>query len=107
MYLSGSQIVSLLRGSIAERSGVRVGHRIIEINGTSTVRMEHANIVQHLCSIVGDVCVCVCACVCMCVCVCAPSYSQVVLPSSDSPADNAPAHVQTDNRTGPAGIPLE
>ncbi len=74
----GCQIESLLRGSIAERTGVRVGHRIIEINGTSTVGMQHADIVQLLCSIVGDVrfvymCTCVCVCVyvhvCLCVCV--------------------------------------
>lgn len=50
-----SQICSLVRGSIAERSGVRVGHRIIDINGTSTVGMQHSDIVHLLSSTVGDV----------------------------------------------------
>ena len=44
-----------MRGSIAERSGVRVGHRIIEINGTSTVGMQHEGVVHLLSSTVGDV----------------------------------------------------
>ena len=44
-----------MRGSIAERSGIRVGHRIIEINGTSTVGMQHAETVHLLSSTVGDV----------------------------------------------------
>uniref|UniRef100_A0A8C5V2Q5 Amyloid beta protein binding family A member 3 n=1 Tax=Microcebus murinus TaxID=30608 RepID=A0A8C5V2Q5_MICMU len=35
---------SLLRGGIAERGGVRVGHRIIEINGQSVVATPHARI---------------------------------------------------------------
>ena len=49
------QICSLTRGSIAERCGLRVGHKIIEINGTSTVGMKHADIVHLLSSTVGDV----------------------------------------------------
>ena len=49
------QICSLVRGSIAERSGVRIGHRIIDINGTSTVGMRHADVVHLLTSTVGDV----------------------------------------------------
>lgn len=50
-----SQICSLWRGSIAERSGIRVGHRIIEINGTSTVGISHEEIVHMLSTTVGDV----------------------------------------------------
>ncbi|NP_001087166.1 amyloid beta (A4) precursor protein-binding, family A, member 2 L homeolog [Xenopus laevis] len=34
-------ICSLMRGGIAERGGVRVGHRIIEINGQSVVATAH------------------------------------------------------------------
>lgn len=49
------QVVSLIRGTIAERSGIRVGHCIIEINGTSTVGMEHADVVHMLSTTVGDV----------------------------------------------------
>ncbi len=49
------QITSLIRGSIAERSGIRVGHHIIEINGTSTVAMDHDDIVHLLSCTVGDV----------------------------------------------------
>nr|XP_004654991.2 amyloid-beta A4 precursor protein-binding family A member 3 isoform X2 [Jaculus jaculus] len=41
-------ICSLLRGGVAERGGVRVGHRIIEINGQSVVATPHARIVQLL-----------------------------------------------------------
>lgn len=37
-----------MRGGIAERGGVRVGHRIIEINGQSVVAMAHDKIVQNL-----------------------------------------------------------
>lgn len=42
------QICSLLRGGAAERGGVRVGHRIIEVNGQSVVAMPHARIIQLL-----------------------------------------------------------
>ena len=49
------QVYSLERGSIAERSGIRVGHRIIEINGTSTVGLGHDEIVYLLSTTVGDV----------------------------------------------------
>ncbi|XP_036874080.1 amyloid-beta A4 precursor protein-binding family A member 3 isoform X2 [Manis javanica] len=41
-------ICSLLRGGIAERGGIRVGHRIIEINGQSVVAMPHARIIELL-----------------------------------------------------------
>ena len=44
-----------MRGSIAERSGIRVGHSIIEINGTSAVGMNHDDIVHLLATTVGDV----------------------------------------------------
>ncbi|XP_054985027.1 amyloid-beta A4 precursor protein-binding family A member 3 isoform X2 [Sorex araneus] len=41
-------ICSLLRGGIAERGGVRVGHRIIEINGQSVVATPHARVIELL-----------------------------------------------------------
>lgn len=44
-----------MRGGIAERGGVRVGHRIIEINGQSVVAMAHEKIVQTLSVSVGEV----------------------------------------------------
>ena len=50
------QICSLLRGGIGERGGVRVGHRIIEINGHSMVAMPHERIVHLLATSVGEVC---------------------------------------------------
>ena len=49
------QICSLLRGGIAERGGVRVGHRIIEINTQSVVAVPHEKIVNMLASAVGEV----------------------------------------------------
>lgn len=49
------QICSLLRGGIAERGGVRVGHRIIEINSQSVVAVPHEKIVNMLASSVGEV----------------------------------------------------
>jgi len=49
------QICSLLRGGIGERGGVRVGHRIIEINGHSMVAMPHERIVHLLATSVGEV----------------------------------------------------
>uniref|UniRef100_A0AAY5LA82 Amyloid beta precursor protein binding family A member 2 n=1 Tax=Esox lucius TaxID=8010 RepID=A0AAY5LA82_ESOLU len=48
-------ICSLMRGGIAERGGVRVGHRIIEINGQSVVAMPHEKIVQTLSISVGEI----------------------------------------------------
>ncbi|PAA50539.1 hypothetical protein BOX15_Mlig003823g1 [Macrostomum lignano] len=48
-------ICSLLRGGIAERGGVRVGHRIIEINGQSVVATPHDKIVSMLASGVGEI----------------------------------------------------
>lgn len=50
-----SQICSLLRGGIAERGGVRVGHRIIEINNQSVVAVPHEKIVNLLATSVGEV----------------------------------------------------
>lgn len=47
-----------MRGGIAERGGVRVGHRIIEINGQSVVAMAHEKIVHALSVSVGEVSVC-------------------------------------------------
>ena len=53
--LACRQICSLLRGGIAERGGVRVGHRIIEINGQSVVAVPHERIVGLLATSVGEV----------------------------------------------------
>ncbi|KAF5912738.1 hypothetical protein HPG69_007728 [Diceros bicornis minor] len=47
-------ICSLMRGGIAERGGVRVGHRIIEINGQSVVATPHEKIVHILSNAVGE-----------------------------------------------------
>uniref|UniRef100_A0A8C4MYC5 Amyloid beta protein binding family A member 3 n=1 Tax=Equus asinus TaxID=9793 RepID=A0A8C4MYC5_EQUAS len=47
-HVLSPQICSLLRGGIAERGGVRVGHRIIEINGQSVVATPHARIIELL-----------------------------------------------------------
>ncbi|VDL95369.1 unnamed protein product [Schistocephalus solidus] len=47
-------ICSLLRGGIAERGGIRVDHRIIEINGESVVAVPHERIVQLLANAVGE-----------------------------------------------------
>ncbi|KAG7498355.1 amyloid-beta A4 precursor protein-binding family A member 1-like isoform X1 [Solea senegalensis] len=48
-------ICSLMRGGIAERGGVRVGHRIIEINGQSVVATPHEKIVQILSNAMGEI----------------------------------------------------
>ncbi|XP_039270048.2 amyloid-beta A4 precursor protein-binding family A member 1-like [Styela clava] len=48
-------ICSLMRGGIAERGGVRVGHRIIEINNQSVVATPHDKIVQMLVTSVGEI----------------------------------------------------
>ncbi|XP_059393160.1 amyloid-beta A4 precursor protein-binding family A member 3 [Carassius carassius] len=48
-------ICSLMRGGIAERGGIRVGHRIIEINGQSVVATPHEKIIQILSSAVGEI----------------------------------------------------
>ncbi|XP_059267878.1 amyloid-beta A4 precursor protein-binding family A member 1 isoform X2 [Mustela nigripes] len=48
-------ICSLMRGGIAERGGVRVGHRIIEINGQSVVATPHEKIVHILSNAVGEI----------------------------------------------------
>ncbi len=50
-----AQICSLMRGGIAERGGVRVGHRIIEINSQSVVATPHEKIVQILSNAMGEV----------------------------------------------------
>lgn len=55
MYLFLHQICSLMRGGIAERGGVRVGHRIIEINSQSVVATPHEKIVHILSNAVGEV----------------------------------------------------
>ncbi|KAM6037353.1 amyloid-beta A4 precursor protein-binding family A member 1-like isoform 2-T2 [Chlamydotis macqueenii] len=48
-------ICSLMRGGIAERGGVRVGHRIIEINGQSVVAKPHEKIIHILSNAIGEV----------------------------------------------------
>lgn len=48
-------ICSLLRGGIAERGGIRVDHRIIEINGESVVAVPHESIVNLLATTVGEI----------------------------------------------------
>lgn len=53
--LPAPQICSLMRGGIAERGGVRVGHRIIEINGQSVVATPHEKIIQILTQAVSEV----------------------------------------------------
>ena len=55
VYVCLFQICSLLRGGIAERGGVRVGHRIIEINGQSVVAVPHERIVNLLATSIGEV----------------------------------------------------
>lgn len=47
-----------MRGGIAERGGIRVGHRIIEINGQSVVATPHEKIIHILSSAVGEVKTC-------------------------------------------------
>ncbi|XP_071403285.1 amyloid-beta A4 precursor protein-binding family A member 3 isoform X2 [Centroberyx affinis] len=48
-------ICSLMRGGIAERGGIRVGHRIIEINGQSVVATPHDKIIHILSNAVGEI----------------------------------------------------
>ncbi|XP_058495243.1 amyloid-beta A4 precursor protein-binding family A member 3 [Solea solea] len=48
-------ICSLMRGGIAERGGIRVGHRIIEINGQSVVATPHEKIIQILSNAIGEI----------------------------------------------------
>lgn len=48
-------ICSLLRGGIAERGGVRVGHRILSINGIRVVMVPHEKIVALLANSVGEI----------------------------------------------------
>uniref|UniRef100_A0A914BYT2 Uncharacterized protein n=1 Tax=Acrobeloides nanus TaxID=290746 RepID=A0A914BYT2_9BILA len=48
-------ICSLLRGGIAERGGIRVGHRIIEINHQSVVAVPHEKIVNMLATATGEI----------------------------------------------------
>ena len=48
-------ICSLLRGGIAERGGIRVGHRIIEINNQSAVAVPHDKIVNVLATATGEI----------------------------------------------------
>lgn len=45
----------MLRGGIAERGGIRVGHRIIEINNQSAVAVPHDKIVNVLAMATGEI----------------------------------------------------
>ncbi|SPP90108.1 blast:Protein lin-10, partial [Drosophila guanche] len=54
-WVSVFRMVCLLRGGIAERGGVRVGHRIIEINNQSVVAVPHEKIVNLLATSVGEI----------------------------------------------------
>ena len=56
-----------MRGSIAERGGVRVGHRIIEINNESVVATSHQHIVELLATTVGEVSIHPLSLMCFCV----------------------------------------
>jgi C-terminal processing protease CtpA/Prc len=44
-----------MRGGIAERGGVRVGHRIIDINGQSVVTTSQKKMIHILSTAVGEV----------------------------------------------------
>ena len=46
-YYFCAKVISIWRGSIAERSGVRIGHRIIELNGTSTTYCSIFGMAPH------------------------------------------------------------
>lgn len=83
-----TQICSLLRGGIAERGGVRVGHRIIEINNQSVVAVPHEKIVNLLATSVGEVRKC-------------RDFHQLFnyFDLLDSHEDNAHFNVQVINRT--------
>ncbi|XP_078411884.1 uncharacterized protein LOC144688801 isoform X1 [Cetorhinus maximus] len=70
-------IYSLMRGGIAERGGIRVGHRIIEINGQSVVATPHEKIVQRLSN------------------------------ATDTHKDDASCYIQTANRTGATNIHIK
>ncbi|XP_062816144.1 amyloid-beta A4 precursor protein-binding family A member 3 isoform X2 [Anolis carolinensis] len=48
-------ICSLMRGGIAERGGIRVGHHILEVNGQSVVAMPHQKVIQILTEAVREV----------------------------------------------------
>merc|ERR1711981_451736 len=53
--VQGGIICSLMRGGIAEKGGVRVGHKIIEINGHSVVAVGHDKIVGLLQNAIGEI----------------------------------------------------
>jgi len=46
-------ICSLLRGGLAERAGLRFGHRILEIDGVSMVAQSHDRVISALASACG------------------------------------------------------
>ena len=69
-----------MRGSIAERGGVRVGHRIIEINNESVVATTHQHIVELLATTVGEVSIYPVSLMCSYVFVCLFVFSLKHLP---------------------------
>ncbi|XP_046864911.1 amyloid-beta A4 precursor protein-binding family A member 1-like [Xenia sp. Carnegie-2017] len=52
--VQNGMICSLMRGGIAERGGIRVGHKIIEMNGESVVTASHHHIVDILQTTTGE-----------------------------------------------------
>ena len=46
-------ICSLLRGGLAERAGLRFGHRILEIDGDSMVAQSHERVISALANACG------------------------------------------------------
>ena len=53
--VSYTKVGSLVRGSIADAGGLRVGHQIIEINKKSVVDMPHKEILNILSTVIGQV----------------------------------------------------
>lgn len=108
-----------MRGGIAERGGIRVGHRIIEINGQSVVATTHDKIIQILTNAVGEV-----RMICFyfinrninTIIDLSPSalYYHVIFTVTlqfvsllaDSFEDHASFNISTFNRTGAARVPL-
>ena len=53
--VQGGIICSLMRGGVAEKGGIRVGHKLIEINGHSVVATRHDKIVNLLQNATGEI----------------------------------------------------
>lgn len=96
-------ICSLLRGGIAERGGVRVGHRIIEINNQSVVAVPHEKIVNLLATSVGEVRHLLLISICI--------WKQYFLFLNyifiDSDEDDANIHVQVTDRSGITSVHIK